>query len=68
MLVVSSKGTKIWFLAINMDYFYEESIVVFLNRKQMVQHAIPSLMVKTMEQYVIPISDSCVRTITSFDF
>jgi hypothetical protein len=36
--------------------------VVFLNRKQMVQHVIPSLVVKTMEQYVIIVLDSCVST------
>jgi hypothetical protein len=40
---------------------------VFLNYKQLVQHAIPSLVVKTMEQYVILTLDSCVITTTSFD-
>ncbi len=33
----------------------------------MVQHAISSLVAKTMKQYVIPTLDSCVTTITSFD-
>jgi len=33
----------------------------------MVQHVIPSLMVKTMEQYVILALDSYVTTIASFD-
>ncbi len=33
----------------------------------MVQHAILSLVVKTMEQYVIPALDSCVTSITFFD-
>jgi hypothetical protein len=37
--------------------------VVFPNQKQMVQHHVPSLVVKTMEQYVVPILKSCV-TIT----
>ncbi len=32
----------------------------------MVQHAILSLVVKTMQQYLIPILDSCVTTITFF--
>ncbi len=41
--------------------------IVFLNHKQMVQHAIPLLVVKTMEQYVIPTLDSCVTITTSFD-
>ncbi len=41
--------------------------VVFQNCKQMVQHAITSLVVKTMEQYVIPILDSYVIAIASFD-
>jgi hypothetical protein len=40
--------------------------VVFSNYRQMVQHAIPSLVAKTMEYYVIPTLDSCVTTI-SFD-
>ncbi len=45
----------------------QNSQVVFPNFKQMVQHVIPSLVAKTMEQYVILILDSCVTTITSFD-
>jgi hypothetical protein len=40
--------------------------VVFPNQKQMVQHLIPSLVVKTMGQYVVPILKSCVTT--TFDF
>ncbi len=40
---------------------------MFLNCKQMIQHAIPSLVAKTMEQYVISALDSCVTIITSFD-
>ncbi len=39
---------------------------MFPNFKQMVQHAILSLVVKTMEQYVILVLDSCVTTITFF--
>jgi hypothetical protein len=31
--------------------------VMFPNYKQMVQHAIPSLVVKTMEQYVMSVLD-----------
>ncbi len=45
---------------------YQNPQIVFLNHKQMVQHAIPLLVAKTMEQYVIPTLDSCVTT-TSFD-
>jgi hypothetical protein len=41
--------------------------VVFFNRKQIVQHAVPSLVAKTMEQFIILALDSCVTTI-SFDF
>jgi hypothetical protein len=41
--------------------------VVFFNRKQMVQHAIISLMVKTMEHYVMIVLGSCVITTISFD-
>ncbi len=33
----------------------------------MVQHAIPSLVAKTMEQYAIFALDSCVTIIVSFD-
>jgi hypothetical protein len=33
----------------------------------MVQHAIPSLVAKTIEVYVILVLDSCVTTIASFD-
>jgi hypothetical protein len=33
----------------------------------MVKHAIPSLVAKTMEQYVMTTLDSCVTTTTSFD-
>jgi hypothetical protein len=33
----------------------------------MVKHAIPSLVAKTMEQYVMPTLDSCVTATTSFD-
>jgi hypothetical protein len=40
--------------------------VVFLSRKQIVQHAIPSLVAKTMEQFVIITLDSCVTTIIYF--
>ncbi len=39
---------------------------MFPKPKQMVQHAILSLVVKTMEQYVIPVLDSCVTTIIFF--
>jgi len=39
---------------------HQNPLVMFLNHKQMVQHVIPSLMAKTMEQYVIPTLDSCV--------
>jgi hypothetical protein len=35
--------------------------------KTMVKHAIPSLVAKTMEQYVMTALDSCVTTTTSFD-
>jgi hypothetical protein len=41
--------------------------IVFLNHKQMVRHAILSLVAKTMEQYVIPALDSCVITTTFSD-
>jgi hypothetical protein len=41
--------------------------IVFSNWKQMVKHAIPSLVVKTMEQYVMLALDSCVVITTSFD-
>jgi len=37
--------------------------VVFPNKKQMVQHAIPSLVAKTMDHYVVSTLDSCVTTI-----
>jgi hypothetical protein len=40
---------------------------MFMNHKQMVKHAIFSLVVKTMEQYVILTLDSCVITIIFFD-
>jgi hypothetical protein len=40
--------------------------VVFMNREQMIQHAILSLVAKTMEQYVILALDSCVTTTTFF--
>jgi hypothetical protein len=33
----------------------------------MVQHAILSLVAKTMDHYVMPTLDSCVTTIASFD-
>jgi hypothetical protein len=39
---------------------------VFSNHKQMVQHSILSLVVKTMEQCVIPTLDSYVTIITFF--
>jgi hypothetical protein len=41
--------------------------VQFSNNKQMVQHAIPSLVAKTMDKYVLPTLDSCVPVTTSFD-
>jgi hypothetical protein len=41
--------------------------IVFLNHKQIVQHAIPSLVAKTMEQSIILALDSCVTTTISFD-
>ncbi len=41
--------------------------VMFSNRKQMVQHAIPSLVAKTMDHYIMLALDSCVTTIASFD-
>jgi hypothetical protein len=41
--------------------------VVFPNQKQMVQHIILSLMVKTMDHYVMSTLDSCVIVTTSFD-
>ncbi len=41
--------------------------VVFLSHKQIVQHAIPSLVAKTMEQSVILTLDSCVTTVIFFD-
>lgn len=41
--------------------------IVFPNQKQMVQHTILSLVVKTMDHYVMPALDSCVITTTSFD-
>ncbi len=44
-----------------------KSINCVLNRKQMVKHAIPSLVVKTTEQSVMLVLDSCVTAIISFD-
>jgi hypothetical protein len=41
--------------------------VRFSNNNQMVQHAIPSLVLKTMDKYVLPSLDSCVMVTTSFD-
>jgi hypothetical protein len=41
--------------------------VVFLSRKQIVQHAIPSLVAKTMEQSIILTLDSRITTIIFFD-
>jgi hypothetical protein len=41
--------------------------VVFPNQKQMVQHAILSLVAKTMDHYVMLTLDFCVITTTSFD-
>jgi hypothetical protein len=41
--------------------------VVFPNKKQMVQHTIPSLVAKTMDHYVMPTLNSCVITTASFD-
>jgi hypothetical protein len=46
---------------------HQNPLVMFSNHKQMVQHVIPSLVAKTMEQYVIPTLDTCVTTTTSFD-
>jgi hypothetical protein len=40
---------------------------MFPNFKQIVQHAILSFVIKTMEQYVILALDSCVTTITFFN-
>ncbi len=37
--------------------------IVFPNKKQMVQHAIPSLVAKTTDHYVMSTLDSCVTTI-----
>jgi len=45
----------------------QNPIVVFPNKKQMVQHTIPSLVAKTMDQYVMPALDPCVITNVSFD-
>jgi len=33
----------------------------------MVEHAIPSLVAKTMDKYVLPTLDYCVMAIVSFD-
>jgi hypothetical protein len=41
---------------------HQNPLVMFSNYKQMVQHAITSLVAKIMEQYVIPILNSCVTT------
>jgi hypothetical protein len=41
--------------------------VQFPNQKQMVQHAIPSLVAKTMDKCVLPTLDSCVTATTSFN-
>jgi hypothetical protein len=41
---------------------HQNSQVVFFNQKQMVQHAILSLMAKTTNQYVMLTLDSCVIT------
>jgi hypothetical protein len=38
-----------------------------MNYKQMVKHAIPSLVAKTMEQYLMSTLDSCVTVTTSFN-
>jgi hypothetical protein len=46
---------------------HQNPLVMFLNYKQMVQQVIPSLVVKTMDHYVIPTLDSCVTTKTSID-
>jgi hypothetical protein len=40
---------------------------VFPNQKQVVQHAIPKLVAKTMEKFVMPALESCIITTTSFD-
>ncbi len=37
------------------------------NQNQMVQHAIPSLVAKTMKKYVLSALDSCVMATASFD-
>jgi hypothetical protein len=41
--------------------------IVFPNRKQVVQHAIPKLVAKTMEKIVMLTLESCIITTTSFD-
>jgi hypothetical protein len=41
--------------------------VQFPNQQQMVQLAILSLVVKTMDKYVLPALDFCVMTNVSFD-
>jgi hypothetical protein len=46
---------------------HQNPLVMFLNHKQMVRHVIPSLVAKSMEQYVILTLNSCVTTTTSFD-
>jgi len=40
---------------------------VFPNQKQVVQHAIPELVAKTMEKFVMPTLESCSIATTSFD-
>jgi hypothetical protein len=45
----------------------QNPIVMFPNQKQMVQHTIPSLVAKTMDQYVMLALDSCVIANVSFD-
>ncbi len=41
--------------------------IVFPNRKQMVQHVIPKLVAKTMENFMMLTLESCITTIISFD-
>jgi hypothetical protein len=41
--------------------------IVFPNWKQMVQHAIPKLVAKTMENFMMPTLKSCITTTASFD-
>jgi len=45
---------------------YQNPQIVFPNRKQVVQHAILELVVKTVEKFVMLALESCITT-TSFD-